>query len=119
MLTSSGDLSSWTSGKTPGTHTLPWRVTSNSAPFLSHKRPGKHTRGGTAQRRGRAGPSGAGRPRASRWHSQELLSRQLALEVPGAQVSLEFRWAQRHRLGLSPLETPGWDKNGVRTDTVP
>lgn len=65
------------------------------------------------------GPGGAGWPRASRWHSQELLSRQLALEVPGAQVSLEFRWAQRHRLGLSPLETPGWDKNGVRTDTVP
>lgn len=57
-----------------------------------------------------------GGPRHLRWYLQELLSPQLALEVPGAQASLEFRWAQRHQPGLSPPETPGCDKNRVRSE---
>lgn len=42
----------------------------------------------------------------SRQYLQEHLSPQPALEVPEAQVSPEFQWAQRHRPDLSPLEIP-------------
>lgn len=41
-----------------------------------------------------------------KWYLQVALSLQQALEVPEAQVSLEFRWAQQHQLVLSPLENP-------------
>lgn len=41
-----------------------------------------------------------------KWYLQEPLSLQQVPEVPGAQVSLEFRWAQQHQLVLSPLENP-------------
>lgn len=60
--------------------------------------------GGSAQGRGQGCMWGPSAP--PRQYLRELLSPQLALEVPGAQVSLEFRWAQQHRLDLSPLETP-------------
>lgn len=41
-----------------------------------------------------------------RWYLREPLSLLLALEVPEAQVSLEFRWALQHQLVLSLLENP-------------
>lgn len=40
-------------------------------------------------------------------YSQARLSPQPARGAPGGRVSLEFRWARQHRLGLSPLEIPG------------
>ena len=55
----------------------------------------------------RAGWSWAGVDPHPTWYSQALLSPQQAPEVPGARVSLEFRWAQRHRLDLAPPEIPG------------
>lgn len=41
-----------------------------------------------------------------RWYLPEPLSLQLALEVPEAQVSLEFRWALQLQLVLFLLENP-------------
>lgn len=49
---------------------------------------------------------GVGGPGVSSQYLQEHLSPQPALEVPEAQVSPEFRWAQRHRPDLSPPEIP-------------
>lgn len=91
-----------------GTHTLSWGTSTHSTHLPHPTNPWDTTASGRSEgaKVGRA-------PEPPSQYSQELLFPQPALEVLGAQVSLGFRWAQRHQLGLSPLEIPGVGKKTV------